>query len=65
MKNIVVLAIAVFVGIVIYRKLTTKGPVKAGTGNDLFNGPDVDPVTGAYLPPAAKEGTVEFSAQDN
>ncbi len=64
-KEIVMLALAVFVGIWVYRKLAAK---KASTGaapNDHFEGPDVDPVTGGYLGPNAREGTVEFSAQDN
>lgn len=66
MKEIVILAVAVFVGIVIYRKLAGRvsTPTRGGR-TDLFVGPDVDPQTGAYLPSGAMPGTVEFAAQDN
>jgi hypothetical protein len=43
-----------------------KHTVDAGTvtqnkdGDVLFEGPDIDRVTGAYLPPGAKSGTVGF-----
>jgi hypothetical protein len=65
-KQIVVIAIAVAIGIWLYRrsKMTT-GKVGTGSTSDKFNGPDVDPQTGAYLPPGALPGTVEFSAQGN
>lgn len=65
MKQVVVLAIAVMLGIYIYRRM--KDRPKSGTANtsDRFEGPDVDPLTGAYLPPGALPGTVEFSAQGN
>ncbi len=68
MKQVVVLAIAVFLGIYIYRRLAKPVAGKKTTNltvSDLFEGPDVDPKTGAYLPAGAQPGTVEFSAQGN
>lgn len=67
MKNLVVLAIAVFIGIAVYRKLMTGKGKRAGgpLGDGRFEGPDVDPDTGAYLPAGTQPATVEFSAQGN
>jgi hypothetical protein len=69
--------VAVVAGIFVYTQVTKKklpfsrnNPAPGTTykdalGNTLFAGPDVDTQTGAYLPPDAKAGTVEFSAQNN
>jgi hypothetical protein len=65
LKEVVMLAIAVFIGIYVYRKLAAKKAANGTAPNDHFEGPDVDPVTGAYLGPGARDATVEFSAQDN
>jgi hypothetical protein len=70
MKQLVVLAIAVLLGIWVYKRLTAqKAKVGVNTGTQPamtdFAGPDIDPKTGAYLPAGAKPGTVEFSAQGN
>ena len=60
-------------GIWLYTKLTGKRPI---TGTVTFGsltitspqapfaGPDVDPLTGAYLAPGATPGTVNFPAQN-
>lgn len=64
-KNIIVLAIAVFAGIWLYRKMVAAPKKAGGAGAGTFSGPDVDPDTGAYLPPGAQPATVEFSAQGN
>lgn len=34
------------------------------TVGGAYYGPDTDPVTGAYLPPGAQPGTVQFSSQN-
>jgi len=67
MKNLIVLAIAVFIGIVVYRSLNKKKANGNTSPNQegLFEGPDVDNVTGAYLPAGTAPGTVQFSAQGN
>jgi len=69
--------LAVVAGIFLYSQVTKKklplsrkNPASGTTykdalGNTMFAGPDVDTQTGAYLPPDAKAGTVEFAAQDN
>jgi hypothetical protein len=69
--------LAVVAGIFVYSRVTAKtmpfsrkNPApgttyKDGTGATEFAGPDVDVRTGAYLPPDAKVGTVEFPAQGN
>ena len=67
---------AVVAGIVIHSYLTKKTipQILAGfpvvgnqligaSGSALFYGPGMDPQTGAYLGPNAKEGTVGFSTQ--
>lgn len=65
MKNVVVIALAVIIGIWLYRKMAAK-PTKVGSaGTGTFEGPNVDPDTGAYLPQGTQPATVEFSAQDN
>lgn len=66
-KQIVVLAIAVVLGIWVYRKLMKSGKVgsKSTPQDALFEGPDVDPQTGAYLGPNARPGTVESSPMGN
>ena len=67
MKNIVVLALAVIIGIWAYRKIRDSKGKKSSTNGvgDQFEGPDIDPKTGAYLPSGVSAGTVEFSAQGN
>ena len=66
MKNLIVLAIAVVIGLFVYRKLAGGKKTKPiANGSDLFQGPDIDPQTGAYLMPGAQPGTVQFSAQGN
>jgi hypothetical protein len=75
MKQIIVLAIAVGLGIWVYRRFQAskvatadakgQSPGAVSLSPAPFNGPDVDPKTGAYLPPSAQAGTVEFSAQGN
>lgn len=69
--------LAVVAGIFVYSQVTSrkrlfsKNNPAPGTqykdmlGNIQFAGPDVDTVTGGYLPPDAKPGTVEFPAQNN
>lgn len=66
MKQIIILAVAVVVGIWIYRKLTAppKKTSIASTGL-YFSASDLDPVTGAQLNPGSMPGTVDFSAQGN
>ena len=71
-------AVAVVTGIFVYTMLTRKrGAMFAGRqpaegttykdkgGATIFAGPDVDAFTGAYLPPDARRGTVEFPSQNN
>jgi hypothetical protein len=67
MKNLIVLALAVVIGIWVYRKVTNGTGKRAGgpLGDGRFEGPDVDPTTGAHLPLSAQPATVEFSAQGN
>lgn len=65
MKNVVVIAIAVVIGIWLYRKMVAKPTKAGGAGAGTFEGPDVDPDTGAHLPAGTQPATVEFSAQDN
>lgn len=72
MKQLIVLAIAVGLGIWVYRRYSASKVQKSGkttAASDLspgpFNGPDVDPKTGAYLPMGVMPGTVEASAQGN
>jgi hypothetical protein len=59
-------------GIWLYTKLTGKRPISGqitfgsltiSSPQAPFNGPDVDPLTGAYTGPNAAPGTVNFSAQ--
>jgi hypothetical protein len=59
-------------GIWLYTKLTGKrpisgqviiGPMSISSAQAPFAGPDIDPLTGAYLAPNAAPGTVNFSAQ--
>ena len=68
MKTFVWTFILVALAIYAFNKLTqakvvggtvTFGPisVKPAEGS-VFQGPDVDPVTGAYLPPGVQSGTV-------
>jgi uncharacterized protein YdeI (BOF family) len=69
MKNVVLLALAVMIGIYVYRQIQKNNVKKVNTStqpaNDQFEGPDVDSRTGAYLPTSAMPGTVEFPAQGN
>jgi hypothetical protein len=66
-KNIVVIAVAVVLGIWVYRMLVKGGKVGAVSGKQdvHFEGPDIDPQTGAYLGPGARPGTVEQSPMGN
>ena len=72
-KHLIGLAIAVLIGIWIYRKIQAKqaaSPAMGTTYTDasgapVFAGPNIDPKTGAYLNPGSSAGTVEFSAQGN
>lgn len=59
------LAIAVMVGIWLYRHMKERPKSGTASTNDRFEGPDIDNKTGAYLPADAQPGTVEFSAQGN
>ena len=65
-KSVLTLAIAVMIGIWLYRKFSG-GLSKTSIKNigDQFEGPDIDQKTGAYLPAGVSSGTVEFSAQGN
>jgi hypothetical protein len=70
-------AVAVFGGIYAWSLLTKKLPKSAGNqtttvqtpggydpqGQIIFQGPDIDPSSGAYLQPGAKPGTVGFGAE--
>jgi len=43
-----------------------EGTVDVDKNGDVhFEGPDVDNLTGAYLPPGAQPGTVQFPVQGN
>jgi hypothetical protein len=65
--------LAVFAGIWIYSRYKKTGTISGvlAFGNltikpaeaSVFNGPDVDPVTGAYVPPNAQAGTSSFPVQ--
>jgi hypothetical protein len=59
-------------GIWLYTKLTGKQPITGkitfgaltiSTPQANFYGPDVDPITGAYLAPGAAPGTTNFTEQ--
>jgi hypothetical protein len=58
--------VAVLVGIWVWSKLSKPASARVSgssstTDNSLpFQGPEIDPQTGAYLPPDAKSGTVSF-----
>lgn len=76
MKTVLWTFVAVVGGIWLYMKLTGRkvigGSVAFGSLSitpadtaGAFYGPDIDPVTGAYLNVGAKPGTVEFAAQGN
>ncbi len=58
--------VAVLVGIWVWSKLSKPAPGNNGKITDSngtalpFQGPEIDPVTGAYLPPSAQPGTVSF-----
>lgn len=70
MKTFIWTFVAVFVGIYAFTKLaankaaTNKGGVTTGT-QGIFEGPDIDPKTGAYLPPGSAAGTVGFTSSAN
>jgi hypothetical protein len=64
-KHIVILAIAVALGIYIYRRMTGRKPAGTTSTGLFFSASDLDPLTGAQLPPNAQPGTVNFSAQGN
>ena len=60
-------------GIWLYTKLTGKapitgtvtlGPLTISSPQAQFSGPDIDPVTGAYLAPNAQPGSVNFPSQN-
>lgn len=42
---------------------TTDGTNRNDQGQVVFDGPDIDPLTGNYSPPGVKQGTVGFSVQ--
>lgn len=67
MKHVVVVALAVMIGIWMYKKIQESKRKKVGitSTGDQFEGPDVDPKTGAYLGAGVSAGTVEFPAQGN
>ncbi len=67
MKKIVMLAIAVVLGIWVYRKMSKGGKILGTkTPQDArFEGPDVDSQTGDYLGPNARQGTVDFAIPGN
>ncbi len=59
-------------GIWLYMKITGKrpisgtvtiGPLTITSPQAQFSGPDIDPLTGAYTPPTAQPGTVNFPSQ--
>ncbi len=68
MKTFVWTFLAVVVGIYIFRKWTqtaavggtlTFGPISIKPAEaNVFQGPDIDPQTGAFLPPGNQPGTV-------
>lgn len=68
MKTFVWTAVVVAIGIYIFTRLTkatvsggviTFGPISIKPSeSNVFQGPDIDPVTGAYLAPGAQAGTV-------
>ena len=60
--------VAVVAGIFVYSRFASKTKTSkrtAGALGGLFEGPDIDPTTGAYKLPDARPGTVEFPAQGN
>jgi hypothetical protein len=60
--------LAVVAGIFVYSKVAgKKSPVKRVVTalGGLFEGPDIDNKTGAYVAADARPGTVEFPAQGN
>jgi len=61
--------VAVVAGIWVYSRFAMKGkPMGKRTItalDGLFQGPDIDASTGAYNPPDARPGTVQFPAQGN
>lgn len=68
MKTFVWTAVVVAIGIYIFNRWTqakatggtiTFGPISIKPSEaNVFNGPDVDPITGAYLPAGNQPGTV-------
>jgi hypothetical protein len=69
MRTFVWTFIAVFGGIWVFTKLSAAkkaaaatNPVQAPT---TFIGPDIDPTSGAYLPPGNAPGTVAFASAPN
>lgn len=68
MKTFVWTAVVVVLGIYIFNRWTkaaasggtiTFGPISIKPSeSNVFQGPDVDPLTGAYLAPGAQAGTV-------
>lgn len=68
MKTFVWTFLAVVVGIFAWSKLAArKLPATKGAGNGapvdtgMFFGPNIDPLTGAYLEPGATPGTVAYN----
>lgn len=68
--------VAVVAGIYVYSRISSKKPllsrrnpaegtVYKDSDGIRYAGPDVDAKTGAYAPPDARLGTVEFPAQGN
>jgi len=70
MKTFIWTFVAVFVGIYAFTKLSAAKKAAASgaatnTSAAAFEGPDVDPVSGAYLPPGNAVGTVQMASSPN
>ncbi len=68
MRTFVWTFIAVFGGIWIFTKLSAAKKVSAAVKSSppaTFEGPDVDPTSGAYLPAGNAAGTVSFASSPN
>lgn len=74
MKSFIWTFLFVAVGVYLYGKLTKAGTSPGGiltlgplsikpAESNIYQGPDVDPQTGGYLPPGAQPGTVSFPVQ--
>lgn len=73
MKTLFWTAVVVAIGVYVWGRLTkagsvggtiTFGPISIKAAESAtFQGPDIDPVTGAYLAPGAQPGTSSFPVQ--